>query len=163
MELNDQALRARVAKRRGEAIKLRLACATYQQIADSDLYPEGATGAYVYMDIKRAYEQAKQQLDADIGLLRVETVLRYDRLLLALWPQAMAGSVRAVEACVKIMDKRGDVTGEKAAAVIRHTWESESEIDRAIRDLRTELDEQDRQVAAAQQTGGAEGTPPAGR
>ena len=81
---NDMAFRAEVAKRRAEAIKLRLAGATYQQIADSELYPEGTHRSQAFVDIKRALQEHQAELHADVELLRTEDLLRLDRLNLAM-------------------------------------------------------------------------------
>lgn len=136
----DMGRQAAVAQRRSEAIKLRLAGATYQQIADSDLYPPGTSRAEAYVDIKRAFQQAQREIATDTGLLLTEDLLRLDRLLLANWQQALNGNIRATEICLKIIDKRTKLLGTEAPT--RHVWESESEVDRAIRDLEQQLGDQ---------------------
>jgi hypothetical protein len=152
----DQALRAEVAKRRSEAIKLRMAGATYKQIAESDLYPEGTSRAQAFMDIKRAYQEAAGELHETVELARTESILRYERLLLAVWPTAMGGNVRAVDACAKLIDKIDDLTGTKAPVRLEF---GESDIDRRIRELTEQLAGQ---AAAPGETSGAEAPPAVG-
>lgn len=134
---DDLGMRADVARRRSEAIKLRLAGATFQQIADSDLYPEGTGRAQAFMDIKRALEEARAEIHEDAEILRAESCLRYDRLILAFWQRALGGDSKAADICMKAIDKRDELLNIKAP--LRIAVESETAVDRAIRDLEQEL------------------------
>ncbi len=149
--MDDLGRRADVARRRAEAIKLRLAGATYQQIADSDLYPDGAGRAFAFMDIKRALEESQREIHEDAALLRTEDLLRLDRIMLAMWQRAIGGDVKAAEVVLKVIDKRTKLLGTEAPQ--RIALESETEVDRAIRDLEEQLD------VAAGQNRGTQGSP----
>lgn len=149
---DDVAKRADVARRRSEAIKLRLAGATFQQIADSNLYPDGAGRAQAFMDIKRALEEAQREIHEDAELLRTEDLLRLDRLQLAMWQSAIGGNIRAAEICLKIIEKRTKLLGTDAPQ--RIAIESETILDRAIRDLEQELGVRSTERAGAEDPAG---------
>ena len=94
----DKALE--VARRRKQAIELRLAGLQWADIAEQ----LGYTGkASAQKDVKRAI--AGVTADAAQDYVN-EEVARLDRMLAGLWPQARAGHLGAIDRVVKIMQER---------------------------------------------------------
>ncbi|WP_343955357.1 hypothetical protein [Nonomuraea longicatena] len=69
-------------------------------------------GAYaVSKDMTRALAAAaKAQQESSEQLLEIE-IRRLDRLMQALWPKALDGDVKAVEACEKLITRRSYLLG----------------------------------------------------
>lgn len=102
------AKRTQVAQRRTQAIQLRLAGAEWQQIADTLGYSDKAAAN---KDVTRALEMAAREQRASAEVLRETELQRLDRLQRGLWATAIAGDVRAVEAVLRVMDRRMKLLG----------------------------------------------------
>ncbi|WP_461152340.1 hypothetical protein [Saccharopolyspora tripterygii] len=92
-------------QRRERALQLRLSGATFQQIADELGYTDKTAA---YKSIRHALdrigrEEAQELFDLDLA--------RLDRLLMAVWPQAMKGDLFAVDRALKIMERRARMVG----------------------------------------------------
>ncbi|WP_309030780.1 hypothetical protein [Streptomyces alfalfae] len=84
-----------------QALQLRLAGVDWHTIADRLDYPD------VVDAIDAATAVADTQYDGvAMDPLRVLEVLRYDRLQAAVWPAAMKGDLKAVDAVLNIGDRR---------------------------------------------------------
>lgn len=97
--------RAELLDKRRQAVELRLAGATYQQIADRLAFANhsGARKA-VQAGLKEAIrEPAEEVLDRELA--------RLDSMLLGLWDKARRGDVFAVDRVLKIMDRRARYLG----------------------------------------------------
>lgn len=95
------------AERRTHAIELRKAGATYQAIGD-ELHVTRQTAH----EIVTAYMNDLQGLaSSEAEMIRAIELERLDRMQLGLWTRATGGDVRAVEAVLKIMDRRARYLG----------------------------------------------------
>lgn len=95
----------RAVERQREVLKLRTQGLTFQEIADRLGY-KGRTGVY---DAFRKALQATIQEPADEAR-RVE-VERLDKLIAAIWSEAMAGKLFAIDRVLMIMDRRAKLLG----------------------------------------------------
>lgn len=99
----SKAQRALTARRRADAISLKLAGADWQTIAAQLGY---AGPAAACKDVTRALEAASGDLRAAAtDLLSVE-LARLDRLQVAMWGPALAGDARSAEVVLKISAQR---------------------------------------------------------
>ncbi|RFU83593.1 hypothetical protein DY218_27175 [Streptomyces triticagri] len=104
----SKAKQAEVALRRSKAIRMRLSGADYETIATDLGY---ASRGAACTDISRALKTWREQEQQDAEeLVQVES-LRLEHLQAALWPAALAGEIKAVEASLKIMDRRARLLG----------------------------------------------------
>jgi hypothetical protein len=105
---------------------------TWDRIAQETGYAD-ASGAHV------AYKRAiKRTLQQPADEVRQQELDRIDRLHLALWPNAMKGSERAIMTIVRLMERRARLLGLDAPTRIQQdvtTWTGDESIDRAVRDL----------------------------
>lgn len=104
----SRAQRAATAQRRTQAIQLRLAGAEWQQIADTLGYADRAAAN---KDVTRALETAAREQRASADVLRETELQRLDRMQRGLWAAAISGDVRAVEAVLRVMDRRMKLLG----------------------------------------------------
>ena len=88
-----------------EATRLRLAGATYQQIADKLGYHYKGTA---YRAVMRCLKETKREPAEPLKTLELE---RMDRMLLGLWDKATHGDARAVDAVLRIMKRRAEMLG----------------------------------------------------
>ena len=130
----SKAQQAETANRRDQACKLRMAGASYDDIARQLRY---ASRGAAYTDITRALERNVVQLGQTAEVLRQQELERLDRLQLALWQQAMAGDTRSAETVLRIMDRRARVLGLDAPARVEIL--TLDAIDEEIRRLEAEL------------------------
>lgn len=96
---------AKAAERRAEALKLRLAGATYEQIAKRLDYSHRGKAHDDVMAALRAVtaEPAKELLTLELQ--------RLDAMLIGLWRQAAQGQPAAVDRVLKIMERRAKYLG----------------------------------------------------
>jgi hypothetical protein len=107
--------RLSVAERQRQALELRRAGATYDQIAVKLGY-KGHQGAW------KAVQSAlrKTLKEPAVAVRRLEND-RLDRLTLALWPRAISGDLKAIDRVLRIMVRRADLNGLDAAKETRVT------------------------------------------
>jgi hypothetical protein len=132
----------RARERRKQNIALRLAGAGWQQIADQLGY---ASRGAACEDYRRATAQSKAELDRSVEELRREDVDRVERLLLAYWPQAVAGNQRAGEFALKLLERRARLL--QLDAPTQHEVITVSAVEREIARLEEELGVRARNVA----------------
>lgn len=101
--------RAGDAENHVRALQLRRAGATYDQIANQLGYAD-RSGAY--RAVRRALDEAVHEPAGESLNLELE---RLDALMLGLWGKASKGDVKAVDAVLRIMDRRSRVRFEAAA------------------------------------------------
>jgi hypothetical protein len=97
-------------ERRRRAVELRLAGATYQVIADR-LGWSGPSGAH--QEVARALRAGECAADQ----LRELELARLDVLQAAVWPKAVTGGLKAVDAVLAIMKRRARLLGLDAPRV----------------------------------------------
>jgi hypothetical protein len=97
-------------ERRRRAVELRLAGATYQVIADQ-LNWSGPSGAH--QEVARALRAGE---GAAVELRDLE-MARLDVLQTAVWPKAVAGHLKSVDAVLAIMARRSRLLGLDAPRV----------------------------------------------
>jgi len=99
----SKAQRAKTAKRRTQAIELRVSGMDWQSIANELGY---ASRGAAWTDVTRALEANLAEMSQKVDVLREQEALRLDQLQEAVWPHARNGDVRAVEAVLKVIDRR---------------------------------------------------------
>ncbi|MBB4893550.1 hypothetical protein FHS39_002581 [Streptomyces olivoverticillatus] len=85
---------------------------TYTEIAEALGY--SSRGA-VYVDVKRALEKHVIEEGLAIEAWRELELAKLDALQKAIWPKAMEGDPRAIEAALKILDRRARMLGLDSA------------------------------------------------
>ena len=99
--------RLRAREREVRAFQLRLAGATYSQIAD-DL---GISLGGAHKIIMRVLQRLETTAEETAEVVRRLEVERLDRMLLGLWPQAAKGGQGAVDRVLRIMERRAKLLG----------------------------------------------------
>lgn len=122
----EQAIR----ERRKQATALRLAGVDWQSIADRLGYTDRD---HACQDVRRALKQSAAELSSSLEDLRQEELARIDRLIAAIWAQAMAGDQRAAETCARLIDRRVRLLGLDAP--IKHEVITIDAIDRQLQEL----------------------------
>jgi DNA-binding Lrp family transcriptional regulator len=97
----------RAREREHEALELRKAGATYQQIADRMRVSRQA----VHQLVKRALHDLVTTTAEDAAEVRALETERLDMMLLGLWNNARSGDPKAVAAVIRIMERRACLFG----------------------------------------------------
>lgn len=118
----------RVEERRRVAMEMRLAGVDLATIAEK--VPGYSSATHVSMDLKRARDRSKAQLDEKVEDLRDLQVDRLERMMRALWPKVLKGDTKAVETAAKLIIHMSDLRGLKAPTKIelQHRIEVETTI-----------------------------------
>jgi hypothetical protein len=102
-----------VQVKRERAVELRLAGATYHQIAKE-------LGYNSHTSAMRAVEAAiARRTSESAALIKAQELARLDQMLLGLWPAARRGDALAVDRVLRVMDRRARYLGldvDKGAA-----------------------------------------------
>lgn len=98
------ARRKREKTRRAEALALKLAGLTYAQIGDRLQISERGAHDLVQRTIERAENRAAAQE-------RALENLRLDRAQMAIWPQVVAGDLKAVDTYLRLSARRAKLNG----------------------------------------------------
>lgn len=104
----SRAQQAATAKRRTQAVQLRLAGLDFQTIADRLGYADRAAA---HKDITRALEANVTEMNRTADVLRQEELDRLYRLQAGVWPAAAAGDPKAVQTVLNIIDRRCKLLG----------------------------------------------------
>jgi len=99
--------RSQAAEREKAAFALRIAGATYAQIAER----LGVTTAGAHKIVKRVLERTRAETNEEAAELRRLEVERLDALLLTLWKPATEGSLGAIDRVLKVMERRARLLG----------------------------------------------------
>lgn len=122
-----------VAKRRAEALELRRAGLTFQDIADRLGYKHRSAA---HKDVQRALEKLIFEPAQDVLALELS---RLDALTQTLWAQARRGDLQAIDRIVKLMNRRAKYLGLDAPE--RHEVITLDAIEAEIARLSSELGE----------------------
>lgn len=157
----SKAQRAATAKRRAEAVAMRLTGATYDEIAESLGY---ASKAAAYVDITRAMEASLAEQHHSVDLYREETLRTIDLLMVEAWTVLRrqhitvshgrvirdddtgekilddGPTLQAMDRISRLLDQRSKLRGEYAPVKVEAI--TLDALDRAIAELAAELDEQ---------------------
>lgn len=106
-----KAQRAATAERRRKAIAMKLAGATYDQIAEALGY---ASRGYACTDVQRALEHSLAEQHRDAEVLRHELVLQLEQVKRAMWPRMLSGDTRAAAEVTKAIDRIARLMGADA-------------------------------------------------
>ena len=98
---------AKAEARRIQALDLRLAGASYRQIGDT-------LGVSHVQAIRDVATMIKEYATEPADQVRKAEAARLDKLMLAHWPQAIKGDVRATTMVLQIMDRRARLLGLNA-------------------------------------------------
>ena len=128
----SRAQRATTAERRTRAIAMKLAGATYDQIASTLGY---ASKGAACQDIKRALEHRLEEQGYQADLLKQQELARLDRLQAGHWAGAIGGDTRAAEVVMKVIAMRIKLLGLDAPARVEVvTYDAvEAEMERLAR------------------------------
>jgi hypothetical protein len=101
------ATRCQAAARRAEAFRLRSAGKSYRAIA-AEL---GCSTRTAYTAVVRELEKVRAELAESAGHYLQLEMARLDSLLNAVWPEATAGNLKAVNAAVKVIERQCRLLG----------------------------------------------------
>lgn len=97
--------RIEAAERRAQALELRKAGATYEQIAQRLGYADRANA---YRAVHTALKEITAEPAKEVIKLELE---RLDAMLLGLWPDARKGKPEAVDRVLRVMERRSKLLG----------------------------------------------------
>lgn len=97
-----------------QAVKMRLAGATMQEIADQI----GKARETVSRAILEFMDRVRTENEAEARVLRDMELARLDRLMLAQWTPACAGDINAASMVLRIMERRARMQGLDAAVKV---------------------------------------------
>lgn len=123
------------AEKQRQALELRKAGATFEQIAKQLGY---ANGGGAYKVVQAGLKALVQQPADEVRQLEVE---RLDAMLRALWPDAMSGKPQVIDRCLGIMDRRAKLLGLDAPLRIEEHVITEDAIDAEMRRLSEQIAE----------------------
>lgn len=118
----------RVEQRRKQAVQLRLAGVDMETIYQQ-LKGQGYSSAdHVSMDLKRARERSRAQLDGSVEDLRELQLDRLERLLAATWPKAVTGATASIDTAARLIAQICKIKGLDAPTQVElsHRIEMES-------------------------------------
>lgn len=121
--------------RRKQAVALRLGGAPWQAISDQLGYSGPAAAC---KDVGRALAASAQELRQGADQLRTLQHQRYERLLMAVWPQAVQGDLRANERAERLINRISELHGLNAP--IQHEVITVDAVTARIRVLAEQLD-----------------------
>lgn len=142
---HDIAEKLVIYRRRGIAAQMRRAGATWQQIADTAVYPDGTrcypdgtSRANVHMDVKRGLEEALREMSFEVNELRELESQRLDDYLLRLHAGIKLGDTKSINTAIRITEVRARLYGLNEPEV--HEVITVDALDAAARDLAREID-----------------------
>jgi hypothetical protein len=122
-----------VGARQADAMRLRIAGASFAQIARQ----LGTSKQQSFRDVRAALAETLNHRDVDAAAYRELELSRLDALLVAVWPHAQKGSAEHVRAAVRIGERRARLLGLDAAVaskldmsghtVVDHRWSPEDQ------------------------------------
>jgi hypothetical protein len=101
------AVMLRRQEREATAFEMRKRGATYTQIGKALGIPHDMA----FDIVMRALERLSRQVAEDADAVRAIELQRLDALIFAVWPEAQKGTIRAVDAMVRIMERRAKMLG----------------------------------------------------
>lgn len=130
----SKAQRAATAKRRAQAVAMRMAGLDYQTIADRLEYKTRQAAA---KDVERALAANLAEVTRTAEEFREVERMRLERLQAAAWQAAVGGDLKAIETCLRIIDRRCKLLGLDAPQ--RHEVLTLDALDAEIQRLEKEL------------------------
>lgn len=124
------------AKRRAQAVELKLAGLTFQQIADQLGYSGRASAC---KDIDRAYEIMVVERNHNLDILKEEQLAILARMRRAVWPAAVQGDTKAVDIVLKIVDRTTKLLGLDPSLHVTLETHTVDALDRQIRELTQQI------------------------
>jgi hypothetical protein len=103
------------AEKQRDALELRKAGATYDQIAKTLGYADRSGAQRLVRD---AFARITRETSEEVLTLELE---RLDAMLLALWPKAKKGEAHSVDRVLRIMERRSRYQGLDAPAPVQVT------------------------------------------
>lgn len=107
--------RVSAAEKRRQAVELRKAGATFEEIAQAVGYSNKGTA---YRAVEQALKDAVREPARELIELEVQ---RLDLLLRAIWPQVARGHLGAVDRALRVAERRSRLLGLDAAQQIQHS------------------------------------------
>ncbi len=104
---NADPKKVNATERRAQAVKLRIAGFTYKQIGEKLEMSESA----VYKTIKKAMNQASERIKESSDELVTMELLRLEEIHAAIWPQVLAGDLKAIDRIHRNMDRYSRLLG----------------------------------------------------
>jgi hypothetical protein len=132
----SKAQRIVTAKRRAQAVELKLAGLTFQQIADQLGYADRASAC---KDLDRALEQHVMERNRNVDLLIEEQLLVLLRMRRAFWPDAIKADKGAGEMVLKTTDRITKLLKLDPTLQVNLEITSVDAIDRQIEELGKQL------------------------
>lgn len=111
-------------ERRKQCVGLALAGVDWATIAERLEY---ASAAAACTDYRRAKEASQAELDSSVEEMRAKEVARVDRLMQAVWPKALKGDTKSVDAAHRLIITRCKILGLEAPTQIQLTQRIELE------------------------------------
>jgi hypothetical protein len=109
--------RVRAEVQRGDAVQLRLAGATYTQIAQR----LGVSRSYGYYLVSTALARTRARTEESATEMLALDLGRLDALLLGIWQTAVAGNLLAIDRVLKILERRARLLGLDAPTKVAPT------------------------------------------
>jgi hypothetical protein len=107
--------REKVARRQQRAMSLRLAGASYAQIASVCRVSKQQS----FRDVLASLHESLELRNSDANFYRETELLRLDAMLVALWPKVQKADVEAVHAALRISQRRSALLGLDALQASR--------------------------------------------
>lgn len=136
----------RSGKRRGQAedravravraLELRMAGATYQQIADALSY---RSKGEAFRSVERALAQEMGRAETLRNEYRALTLGRLERLIRSLWTKALGGDLQAVDRVLRLVERQSRILGLDAPVQIDVTETTRQEITVLLAELEEHL------------------------
>ncbi len=118
----NTAKRIHALERRAFALDMRKTGAVYRAIAEAaitkfgaDALPKGYDHRYVYKDVMRSLKTLREQFLENAEAVYMLAMERYNRLLMAVWAQAIQGHLGAGDRAAKYIRLMTDLAGAGAA------------------------------------------------
>lgn len=105
------------AERRARALQLRKEGANFDQIAEE----LGMSRSAAHKTVQRAIAELATLAETEVAELRALESARLDELHQAVWPQAVAGDLPALDRVIRIMERRARLLGLDAPAKVAST------------------------------------------
>ena len=105
------------AERRARALQLRKEGANFDQIAEE----LGMSRSAAHKTVQRAIAELATLAETEVAEIRALESARLDELQHAVWPQAVAGDLPALDRVIRIMERRARLLGLDAPAKIAST------------------------------------------
>lgn len=129
--MNAKSTKARIEERRRQVSTLLLSGATYRDMAAA-LHVSIRT---IKTDVDAVLAQTAKETIGNAAKYRHVEVMRLDRLIMAVWPNAVKGNMQAIDRCLKIMERRAKMLGLDAPIGIRLEELTNDELIRLIAEL----------------------------